>query len=56
MVLEIGEGKIKLDIRAILRDGCSTVYSAQQVYTFKLNATKRLKAGVDQVDTLLYGY
>jgi len=56
LVLQNQELLVKLDNRTILRTGDSTVYSAQQGYTFKVNATKRRKVGVDQIDTLPYGY
>ena len=56
LVLEDRAGEINLENRVILRSGNSTVYSTQQEYTFKVNATKRLKIGVDMINTLPYGY
>lgn len=42
LVLENCNKTVKLDNRVILRDGSSTVYSARQEYSFKVNATKRI--------------
>lgn len=56
LVLENRNGEVKLNNRVILRTGSSTVYSTQQEYTFKVNATKRTKVGIDMINTLPYGY
>ena len=56
LVLENRDHTVNLVNRVILRSGDSTVYSTKQVYSFKVKATKRLKIGVDQIDTLPYGY
>lgn len=56
LVLENRNNEIELDNRVILRDGSSTVYSTNQKYTFKVNANKRVKVGLEQIDTLPYGY
>lgn len=56
LVLEDRHGEIKLENRVILRSGDSLVYSTHQQYKFKVNATKRVKVGVEQIDTLPFGY
>lgn len=56
LVLENRDDLIKLENRVILRSGDSVVYSTHHEYTFKVNATKRAKIGLDQIDTLPYGY
>lgn len=56
LVLENRDDIVKLENRVILRTGSSTVYSTQQEYTFKVNATKRIKIGIDNIDTLPYGF
>lgn len=56
LVLENRNDSIKLENRVILRTGDSTVYSTQQEYTFKVNATKRVKIGRNMINTLPYGY
>lgn len=47
---------ITLQNDAILRTGDSTVYTTEQKYKFKVNATKRIKLGSNHVYTLPYGY
>lgn len=56
LVLNNQDDSLKIDNRVILRTGDSTVYSTQQEYTFKVNATKRIKLGLDKINTLPYGY
>lgn len=56
LVLENRYDEIKLDNRVILRAGDSVVHSTQRQCTFKVNATKRVKIGLYQIDTLPYGY
>lgn len=56
MVLYSQEHEVELDNRVILRTGDSRVYTTQQAYTFKVNATKRIKIGIDKIQTLPYGY
>lgn len=56
LVLENRSAELELDNRVILRDGSSTVYSTNQKYTFKVNASKRVKIGIDQIETLPYGF
>lgn len=56
LVLQDQNETLKLDTRVILRTGCSTVYSTKQEYSFKVNATKRIKIGPSMIDTLPYGF
>lgn len=56
LVLENRETELSLTNRVILRDFGSTVYSTNQKYSFKVNATKRIKMGISKIDTLPYGY
>lgn len=56
LVLQNQEQQLLLDNRVILRTSDSTVYSTNQQYTFKVCANKRVKIGIDCVNTLPYGY
>lgn len=56
LVLETREKELSLSNRVSLRLGDSTVCSTMQSYSFKVNATKRVKTGSDKIDTLPYGY
>lgn len=40
----------------ILRDCSSRVYTTEQMYRFKVNATKRIKIGQQKIETLPYGF
>lgn len=50
------ENAIRLNTNVILRTGDSTVYSTEKEYTFKVNASKRRRIGVEKICTLPYGY
>lgn len=56
LVLNAQSDLITLENFAILRQSDSTVYSTTQSYNFKVNATKRIKIGTEQIKTLPYGY
>lgn len=53
LVLNNQDDSFKIDNRVISRTGI--LYSTQQEYTFKVNATKRIKLGQDKINTLPYG-
>lgn len=56
LVLEDQSEIIKLNNNVILRDGCSTVFSTDQEYRYKVNATKRRKIAPANIHTLPYGF
>lgn len=56
MVLQDQSKPLELNNRVILRTGDSRVYSAEQQYTFKVNANKRVKIGIDRTYTIPYGF
>lgn len=47
---------ISLDKNNILRTNDSRVFTAQQDYKFKVNSNKRIKIGVDKIETRPYGF
>lgn len=56
LVLSDQSKTIALQNDIILRDSSSNVYTSQQSYKYKVNATKRVKIGDLKIDTLPYGY
>lgn len=40
----------------ILRTGDSRLYTAQHKYTFKVNGNKRIKIGIDKIETRPFGF
>lgn len=47
---------IALEKDSILRSGDSRIYTTAQQYKFKVNANKRIKIGIDKIETRPYGF
>lgn len=56
LVLRNRNAVIRLQNFVILRTDDSRVYSTNQEYNYKVNATKRMKVGTEAIHTLPYGY